>query len=54
LSDEQRLAIFEKEAGPALMAVSKDPDFILDRGHYFGESLSDDEKHALIAFLKTL
>lgn len=54
LSDEERLAIFEKDAGPALMAASKCPDFVLDRGHYFGESLTDDEKRALIAFLKTL
>ena len=54
LHDRQRLAIFEKEAGPALMVASKCTDFILDRGHYFGESLSDEEKTALIAFLKTL
>lgn len=54
LTDEQRLAIFEAEAGPALMKVSKCPDFIMDRGHYFGEALSDADKVDLIAFLKTL
>ena len=53
-TDEQRLAIFEAEAGPALMKVSKCPDFIMDRGHYFGEALSDADKVDLIAFLKTL
>ncbi len=30
------------------------PDFVLDRGHTFGAELSDDEKRALIAFLKRL
>jgi hypothetical protein len=30
------------------------PDFIEDRGHTFGSSLSDDDKRALIEFLKTL
>jgi hypothetical protein len=39
---------------PDLLGVSKCPDFIADRGHLFGASLSDDDKHALIAFLKRL
>jgi mono/diheme cytochrome c family protein len=30
------------------------PDFVLDRGHTFGAQLSDDDKLALIAFLKRL
>lgn len=38
----------------ALMAASKCPDLIEDRGHYFGVSLSDSDKRALIEFLKTL
>jgi hypothetical protein len=29
------------------------PDFIEDRGHYFGSTLSDQDKRALIEFLKT-
>jgi hypothetical protein len=29
------------------------PDFIADRGHTFGAELSDDDKWALIEFLKT-
>jgi hypothetical protein len=43
-----------------LLALSKCPDFVVNRGHYFGTSLlksepglSDDDKNALIAFLKT-
>jgi hypothetical protein len=43
-----------------LIAVSKCPDFIVNRGHYFGTDyfaeepgLSDADKRALIAFLKT-
>jgi hypothetical protein len=39
---------------PDLLAVSKCPDFIADRGHLFGAQLSDEDKHALIAFLKRL
>ena len=41
-------------------SMSKCPDFVVDRGHYFGTSafkeepgLSDDDKRALIEFLKT-
>jgi len=47
-----------------LLKVSKCPDYIVNRGHYFGTDylpasegelgLSDDDKHSLIAFLKTL
>jgi hypothetical protein len=42
--------------------LSKCPDFVVNRGHYFGTSyfqekdepgLSDDDKWALIEFLKT-
>jgi hypothetical protein len=29
------------------------PDFIADRGHTFGAELPDDDKRALIEFLKT-
>jgi hypothetical protein len=43
-----------------MLALSKCPDFVVNRGHYFGTDrlageppLSDDDKHALIAFLKT-
>ena len=39
---------------PDLLALSTCPDFIADRGHLFGTSLPDDDKHALIAFLKRL
>lgn len=48
------LAAFEDEAGLALMKASKCPDFVLDRGHWFAEDLSEEEKLKLKAFLKTL
>lgn len=45
---------------PGLLELSKCPDYVVNRGHYFGTSytqgeppLSDDDKHALIEFLKT-
>jgi hypothetical protein len=43
-----------KRLVPDLLAASKCPDLVEDRGHYFGTSLPDDDKRALIEFLKTL
>ena len=42
------------KAIPDLIAANKCPDFIEDKGHYFGTDLPDDDKRALIEFLKTL
>jgi hypothetical protein len=36
-----------------LLDLNKCPDFEVNRGHYFGASLSDAEKQALIEFLRT-
>jgi hypothetical protein len=59
-SDDEARKVFANLKKP-LMELSKCPDFIVNRGHYFGTSmfkeepgLSDDEKRALIEFLKTL
>jgi hypothetical protein len=59
-SDDDARRVFANLVKP-LMSLSKCPDYIVNRGHYFGTSmlkeepgLSDDEKHALIEFLKTL
>jgi len=38
----------------SLMAASKCPDLIEDRGHDFGTHLPDSDKRALIEFLKTM
>ena len=38
---------------PELLAANKCPDFIEDEGHYFGTDLPDDDKRALIEYLKT-
>ncbi len=58
-SDEDLRRAFAPLA-PRLLAMSKCPDFVVDRGHYFGTSvfkeepgLSDEDKRALIEFLKT-
>ena len=65
-TDEQARSIMKNLVGP-LLAVSKCPDFIVNRGHYFGTGfhdpgaddpvgepgLSDADKRALIEFLKT-
>jgi hypothetical protein len=60
-SDEEARKVFANLRGP-LLELSKCPDFVVNRGHYFGTSyfkdkdepgLSDDDKRALIEFLKT-
>jgi hypothetical protein len=61
-TDEEASKIFANLVDP-LVNASKCPDYIVNRGHYFGTDyfkeaiepgLSDDDKKALIAFLKTM
>jgi hypothetical protein len=52
--DDAATAVRLKELVPSLLALSKCPDFITDRGHLFGSGLADDDKRALIAYLKRL
>ena len=62
LPDDQLKKNFENLVDP-LLALTKCPDFIVNRGHYFGTDtldpkegepgLSDQDKEALIQFLKT-
>jgi len=47
-------ALLREEVAPALFAVNKCPDLVADRGHTFGADLPDDDKRALIEYLKTL
>ena len=42
-----------KNLVPDLLKISKCPDFVQDRGHYFGTKLPDEDKRALIEYLKT-
>jgi hypothetical protein len=51
-SDEQARQVFAN-VGEQLFALSKCPDYVVNRGHYLGSDLSDPDKTALIAFLKT-
>ncbi len=58
--DEQAKAAFAPLVDE-MLTLNKCPDFIVNRGHYFGtgylpgeKGLSDDDKKALIAFLKTM
>ncbi len=37
-----------------LIRNNQAPDFVLDRGHMFGTELTDEDKRALIEFLKTM
>jgi hypothetical protein len=50
--DEAARKVFAN-VGELLFALSKCPDYVVNRGHYFGAHLSDADKAALIAFLKT-
>jgi hypothetical protein len=54
LTGDAAYQVLSERAGSALIAASKVPDMVLDRGHWFGEFLTDEEKEALIVFLKTL
>ena len=47
-------ALMRADLAPALLAVSKCPDLIEDRGHTFGANLPDEDKRNLIEYLKTL
>ena len=51
-SDDQARQIFAN-LGEQLFALSKCPDYVVNRGHYFGSDLNDADKKALITFLKT-
>jgi hypothetical protein len=59
-SDDDARRVFRDLVGP-MMELSKCPDYVANRGHYFGTSffkeeppgLSDQDKRALIEFLKT-
>jgi hypothetical protein len=55
----QRAQVIFTPLASRLMALSKCPDYVVNRGHYFGTgfdgeaALGDDDKNALIEFLKT-
>jgi hypothetical protein len=58
-TDEDADKVFANLVDP-LLELSKCPDFVVNRGHYFGTSylaeepgLSDDDKRALIEYIKT-
>jgi cytochrome c2 len=51
-TDDQARKVFAN-VGEQLFALSKCPDYVVNRGHYFGSRLSDADKNALIAYLKT-
>ncbi len=58
-TDDDARKVFANVVDP-LLELNKCPDFIVNRGHYFGTSyfseepgLTDDEKRALIEYLKT-
>lgn len=53
VSDAQATEVFVKRV-PELLSLNKCPDFIVNKGHYFGSNLADDDKRALIEFLKTM
>lgn len=46
--------LMRDELAPDLFRISKCPDLVEDRGHYFGTELAEADKRALIEFLKTL
>src|SRR5262249_53231085 len=55
LGQAKRQQLLRERIAPAMMRVSKCPDFVMDQGHYFEwfKTMSDDDKKALIELLKT-
>ena len=53
LDDEQVKELMRTELVPKFLALNKCPDFIEDKGHEFGRSLTMEDKRALIELLKT-
>ena len=51
-TNEQARAAFADMVDP-LLELNKCPDLVINRGHTFGSKLSDQDKLALIEFLKT-
>lgn len=54
MDDEAARELMRKELVEDLLNASKCPDLVEDRGHEFGSELSDEDKRALIEYLKTL
>ncbi len=56
LDTEATRRVMTGKIAPALMEVNKCPDFVMDKGHYFPwfDSMTDEDKNALIELLKTL
>jgi hypothetical protein len=54
LTAEQRFALMKERLLRPLMDNNNCPDLVEDRGHPFGTDLADDDKRALIEFLRTL
>jgi hypothetical protein len=52
--DDAATAARLKELAAPLLKLSKCPDLVTDGGHLFGTGLTDEDKRALIAFLKRL
>ena len=53
LNEAELTELLRKEIAPLLWKANKCPDFIEDKGHYFGTELPDADKRALIEFVKT-
>jgi hypothetical protein len=53
LNSEELRQLMEREVAPRLLSVSKCPDLVMDRGHYFAMELTPQEQADLIDLLKT-
>jgi hypothetical protein len=55
LVGSQKQDVIDKKIGPALMSVSKCPDFVMDKGHFYPwfNDMTPKDKEALIELLKT-
>lgn len=54
MNDQEAMDLMRKELLADLIEASECPDLVEDRGHEFGSELPDEDKWALIEYLKTL
>ncbi len=53
IREKAKQTFYNSKLVEQLLINSKCPDYIVNKGHYFGSDLSQDDKTALIAYLKT-
>ncbi len=54
LNEDETRRYLKEKVGQELIELSKCPDFVINKGHRFGEDLSDEDKRGIIELLKRM